>query len=91
VRLRSAMSLGYASRMLPTLSSLVLQFVPEPDRAIREMRRVTRSGGIVAAATWDTRGGAVVQRMFFDTAAVIDPGAARYRAVACTREMSRRD
>ena len=30
-----------------TLSSLVLQFVPEPDRV--EMRRVTRPGGIVAA------------------------------------------
>lgn len=74
-----------------TLSCLVLQFVPEPDRAVREMRRVTRSGGLVAAATWDTRGGVVVQRMFFDTAAVIDPSAARHRAMACTRAMSRRD
>lgn len=74
-----------------TISSLVLQFIPEPDRAIREMRRVTRSGGIVAAATWDTRGGVVVQRMFFDTAAVLDPNAARHRAVACTRAMSRKD
>lgn len=74
-----------------SLSSLVLQFIPEPERAMREMRRVTRSGGIVAAATWDTRGGVVVQRMFFDTAAVIDPSAARHRAVACTRAMSRRD
>jgi ubiquinone/menaquinone biosynthesis C-methylase UbiE len=74
-----------------TFSSLVLQFVSKPDRAVREMRRVTRSGGIVAAATWDTRGGVVVQRMFFDTAAVIDPNAARYRAVACTRAMSRLD
>jgi SAM-dependent methyltransferase len=74
-----------------TLSSLVLQFVSEPDRAVREMRRVTRSGGTVAAATWDTRGGVVVQRMFFDTAAVIDPNAARHRAAVCTRAMSRSD
>lgn len=74
-----------------TLSSLVLQFVPEPERAVREMRRVTQSGGTVAAATWDTRGGVIVQRMFLDTAAVIDPNAARYRASACTRAMSRRD
>lgn len=74
-----------------TLSSLVLQFVPDPHRAVREMRRVTRPGGIVAAATWDTRGGVLVQRMFFDTAAVIDPEAARYRAAACIRAMSRRD
>lgn len=71
------------------LSSLVLQFVPEPDRAVRELRRVTRRGGTIAAATWDTRGGLVVHRMFFDTAAVIDPNAARHRAAACTRAMSR--
>jgi ubiquinone/menaquinone biosynthesis C-methylase UbiE len=74
-----------------TLACLVLQFVPEPDRAVREMRRVTRSGGTVAAATWDTRGGVVVQRMFFDTAAVLDPNAGRYRASACARAMSRKD
>lgn len=73
------------------LSSLVLQFIPEPDRAVREMRRVTRSGGTVAAATWDSRGGLVVRRMFFDTAAVIDPNAATCRALACTRPMSRKD
>ena len=46
---------------------LVLQFVPQADRAVREMRRVTRPGGTVAAATWDTRGGFVAYRMFFDT------------------------
>jgi ubiquinone/menaquinone biosynthesis C-methylase UbiE len=40
-----------------TLSMLLLQFVPQADLAAREMRRVTRSGGTVAAATWDTRGG----------------------------------
>ena len=32
-----------------------------------------------------------MQRIFFDTAAVIDPNAARYRAISCTREMSRRE
>lgn len=74
-----------------TLSCLVLQFVPEPQRAIAEMRRVTRPGGIVAAATWDTRGGVVVHRMFFDTAAVIDPNAGARRAAACSRPMSRED
>lgn len=74
-----------------TLSSLVLQFIPDPDRAIREMRRVTQSGGVVAAATWDTRGGLIVQRMFFDTAAVLDAGAATRRAKICTRLMSRSD
>jgi hypothetical protein len=51
---------------------LVLQFVPQAGIAVREMRRVTRSGGTVAAATWDTRGGLVCFRMIFDTAAMLD-------------------
>jgi SAM-dependent methyltransferase len=73
------------------LASLVLQFIPDPDRAVREMCRVTRCGGTVAAVTWDSRGGLVVQQMFFDTAAVIDPNAATRRAAACARPMSRKD
>ena len=72
-------------------SSLVLQFIPDADRTVREMRRVTRPGGTIAAATWDTRGGVVIQRMFFDTAAVLDPNASVRRATACTRPMSRPD
>lgn len=55
-----------------SLSMLVLQFVPQAGIAVREMRRVTRSGGTVAAATWDTRGGLVCFRMIFDTAAMLD-------------------
>ena len=51
---------------------LVLQFIPQADLAVREMRRVTRPGGTVAAATWDTRGGLVSYRMIFDTAAMLD-------------------
>ncbi|MFN0303988.1 MAG: class I SAM-dependent methyltransferase [Burkholderiales bacterium] len=73
------------------LSCLVLSFIPDADRAVREMRRVTRSGGTVAAATWDTRGGLVMSRMFFDTAAVLDPHANERRAKACARPMSRSD
>jgi SAM-dependent methyltransferase len=73
------------------LSLLVLQFIPDPDRAVREMRRVTRSGGTVAAATWDIRGGLVARRMVFDIAAVIDPNAAARRASAGARPMSRKD
>ncbi len=73
------------------LSSLVLQFIPGADRAVREMRRVTRSGGTVAAATWDASGGVITRRLFFDTAAVIDPNAATRRALTCARPMSRKD
>jgi len=71
------------------LSMLVLQFIPQADRAVREMRRVTRPGGTVAAATWDTRGGLVFYRLFFDTAALLDPEANDRRAKAYTRPMTR--
>ncbi len=72
-----------------SLSMLVLQFIPEAQTAVNEMRRVTRPGGTVAAATWDTRGGLVFYRMVFDTAAVIDPGAIERREKAFTRPLSR--
>ena len=71
------------------LSMLALQFVPQAHRAVREMRRVTRPGGTVAVATWDTRGGFVAFRMFFDTAAMVDPEAHGVRAKAYSRPMSR--
>jgi SAM-dependent methyltransferase len=56
-------------------AQLVLNFVPEPHVAVGQMRRVTRSGGTVVAAVWDFRGGLVYQRLFWDTAAGIDPRA----------------
>lgn len=34
-------------------AALVLNFVPDPPRAVAEMRRVTRPGGIVAAYVWE--------------------------------------
>jgi SAM-dependent methyltransferase len=72
-----------------TVSMLALQFVPRADLAVREMRRVTRSGGTVAAATWDTRGGFVALRMIFDAAAVLDQHGREARAAAYTRPLSR--
>lgn len=60
-------------------AQLVLNFVPNPLAAVREMRRVTRRGGTVAAVVWDFRGGLVYQRLFWDTAAGIDPAAADAR------------
>jgi SAM-dependent methyltransferase len=53
------------------VSMLVLQFVPDADRAIAEMKRVVRPGGVVAAAVWDSYGGMPAQRMFWDAASNI--------------------
>jgi ubiquinone/menaquinone biosynthesis C-methylase UbiE len=71
------------------LSMLVLQFIPRTELAVREMCRVTRPGGTVAAATWDSRGGLVAHRIIFDTAAMLDRSGQERRAQACTRPMSR--
>ena len=71
------------------LSLLVLHFVPKPQQAIVEMKRVARPGATVAACVWDARGGWVANRMFFDTAAVLDPEANERRARNYTRPLTR--
>lgn len=71
------------------MAMLALQFVPRPELAVHEMRRVTRRGGTVAAATWDTRGGFVALRLVLDAAAMLDEAGRRERAAAYTRPLSR--
>jgi SAM-dependent methyltransferase len=73
------------------LSQLVLQFVPHPGEAVAEMRRVVRLGGTVAAAVWNSGGGMPHQRMFWDTAAMLDPAADDIRGKTFNRPMTRRD
>lgn len=68
---------------------LVLHFVPRAEQAIAEMRRVARPGAVVAAAVWDARGGYVANRMFFDTAAALNPKAAERRARNYIRPLTR--
>jgi len=63
-----------------SLALLVLHFVPETEQAVREMCRVVRPGGVVAATVWDSYGGMPYQRMFWDTAVALDPSAAAARA-----------
>lgn len=60
-------------------AQLVLNFVPDAHLAVREMRRVTRPDGTVAATVWDFRGGLVYQRLLWDTAAGLDPQAGLVR------------
>jgi SAM-dependent methyltransferase len=53
------------------VSQLVLQFLPEPLQAVREMKRVVRPGGTVAACVWDAYGGQPHIRMLWDTASTL--------------------
>jgi SAM-dependent methyltransferase len=40
------------------LAQLVVQFMADPLQGVREMARVTRAGGVVAACVWDVAGAA---------------------------------
>lgn len=85
-----ACSLPYPAQSFDrVLSLLVLHFVPESGKAIAEMHRVAKPGAVVGAAVWDARGGLVSNRMFFDTAAVLDPEAGARRARNYTRPLTR--
>lgn len=57
------------------VSGLVLNFVPEPRRAVTEMARVARPGGIVACYVWDYAGEMQLMRHFWDAAIALDPAA----------------
>jgi SAM-dependent methyltransferase len=57
------------------VSALVLNFLPEPERGMAEMVRVTRAGGTVAAYVWDYAGEMQLMRRFWDAAAALDPAA----------------
>jgi SAM-dependent methyltransferase len=56
------------------LSLLVFHFIPDADKAARELRRVTRPGGTVAACTWDRRG-MEMSALFWEVAGRLDPDA----------------
>src|SRR5215210_9356181 len=51
-----------------TLASLVIAFMRDPDAGVREMARVTRTGGTVATCMWDTTAGGMTMLKTFWTA-----------------------
>jgi SAM-dependent methyltransferase len=57
------------------LALLVLNFVADLEAALREMIRVTRPGGVIAAAVWDYGGGMDMLRVFWDEAVSADSAA----------------
>lgn len=55
-----------------SLSLLVFNFIPEPGKALKEIRRVTKRGGRIAAAVWDYGGAMRMLRVFWDAAVAVD-------------------
>jgi SAM-dependent methyltransferase len=69
------------------LSSLVIGFMTDPDHGVREMARVVKPGGVVAACMWDTTaGGMTMLRIFWDAARQLDPEVEGERRLAGTVE-----
>lgn len=74
VRLGTAEELPYQSaRFDAALAQLVVHFMADPVGGIRQMARVTRRGGVVAACVWDGPTGALAP--FWDAVHTIDSGA----------------
>jgi len=61
------------------MAMLVLHFVPDAPLAIREMRRVVKQGGVVAAVVWDHLGGMSGMRMIADTIAMLSESGRQLR------------
>jgi len=59
------------------VSGLVLNFVRDHESMVREMARVTKPGGRVAAYVWDYAGGMQMIRHFWDAAIAVSPDDAK--------------
>jgi SAM-dependent methyltransferase len=71
-----AQSLSYPNASFDKcISLLVMNFIPDPTRAVNEMKRMTRAGGSVVAAVWDYGDGMEMLRHLWDEAASIDDDA----------------
>ena len=55
------------------LAQLVVNFMRDAEAGVREMVRVTRPGGVVAACVWDYAGEMTLLRKFWDAAHEVDP------------------
>jgi SAM-dependent methyltransferase len=58
------------------VSGLVLNFVPNPEAALADMRRILRPGATAALYVWDYAEGMQMMRRFWDAAVALDPAAA---------------
>ena len=57
------------------VAGLVINFVPDQGKAVAEMTRATRSGGIVAGYVWDYAGEMQMMRRFWDAAVSLEQAA----------------
>jgi SAM-dependent methyltransferase len=68
------------------LAQLVVHFMDDPVAGLREMRRVTRPGGVVAACVWDHAGDGGPLSLFWRVVHESDPAAPGEAGLAGARE-----
>ena len=68
------------------LAQLVVHFMTDPVAGLREMARVTRDDGVVAACVWDHAGGQGPLSVFWEAAHEVDPGVEDESRLAGARE-----
>jgi SAM-dependent methyltransferase len=68
------------------LAQLVVHFMADPVAGLREMARVTRPAGVVAACVWDHAGERTPVSTFWRAARELDPGAPDESGLAGARE-----
>jgi len=68
------------------LAQLVVHFMANPVTGLREMARVTRKHGVVAACVWDHAGGQGPLSLYWDAAHELDPDVEDESELAGARE-----
>jgi SAM-dependent methyltransferase len=87
VRLATAEQLPFGDDEFDAaLAQLVVHFMADAVAGLREMGRVTRSGGVVAASVWDMAGGRAPISLFWEAARDEDPSAVDESRLAGARE-----
>src|SRR6266550_3441438 len=74
VRLATAERLPFADKAFDAaLAQLVVHFMSDPVAGLREMARVVRDGGVIAACVWDHAGERGPLSIFWQAARELDP------------------
>jgi SAM-dependent methyltransferase len=68
------------------MAQLVVHFMADPVTGLREMARVTRTKGVVAACVWDHAGGQGPLSLYWDAARELDPDVEDESELAGARE-----
>jgi SAM-dependent methyltransferase len=78
IELGDAQNLPYSDGSFDRcMALLIVNFIPDAPRAANEMRRVTKSGGVVATTMWDGSRANELNGCLWEAAIAIDPAVKR--------------